>query len=109
MRVENKVVFIFTNGDAGMCYHVKQLDEYFSNLPAQARELDAFYLRPLANAPDDPTKPWFATVPLGEYELGTMVKDVFAEVGISGKTNHRLRAMGGTDLYTANVPEKMMQ
>ena len=38
-----------------------------------------------------------------------MVKDTFAEVGIAGKTNHSLRATGATQLYTANVPEKMIQ
>ena len=38
-----------------------------------------------------------------------MVKDMFAEVGIAGKTNHSLRATGATNLYTANVPEKMIQ
>ena len=37
------------------------------------------------------------------------MKDVFAEVGISGKTNHSLCATGATDLYTANVPMKMIQ
>ena len=109
LRVENKVVPILANGDAGIRCHVKQLDVYFSKLPAQARELDAFYLRPLTNAPDDPTKSWFATVPVGENKLGAMVKDMFGEVGISGKTNHSLRATGATSLYTANVPEKMIQ
>ena len=45
----------------------------------------------------------------GENKLGTMVKDMFAEVGIAGKTNHSLRATGATQLYTANIPEKMIQ
>ena len=82
MRVENKVVPILANGDAGMRCHVKELNMYFSKLPAQACELDAFYLRPLTNAP---TKLWFTTVPLGKNKLGAMVKDMLAEVGISGK------------------------
>ena len=82
---------------------------YFSKLPSQARELDVFYLQPLTNAPDDPTKPWFATVPMDENKLGSMVKEMFCEVGISGKRNHSLCATGATSLYTANVPQKMIQ
>ena len=109
LRLENKVVPILANGDTGIRCHVKQLDVYFSKLPSQARELDVFYLRPLTNAPDDPTKPWFATVPMGENKLGAMLKEMFCEVGISGKTNHSLCATGATSLYTANVPEKMIQ
>ena len=38
-----------------------------------------------------------------------MVKDMFAQVGIVNKTNHSLRATGATNLYTANVPEKLIQ
>ena len=76
---------------------------YLSKLSTKAHEA------PLPNAPENPIKPWFTAAPLGENKLGTMVKNMFAEVGISGKTNHRLRATGATDLYTANVPENMIQ
>ena len=43
----------------------------------------------LPNAPEDPSQPWFVAAPIGENKLGTMVKDMFAEVGIAGKTNYR--------------------
>ena len=62
---------------------------YLSKLPAKARELDVFYVRPLPNTLKDPSQPWFVAAPIGENKLGTMVKDMFAEVGIAGKTNHR--------------------
>ena len=109
MRIENKIVPIYANSEAGDRCHVKQLDAYFSKIPDQARQLDIFYLRPLGNIPDDPTRPWFAATPVGENKLGAMVKDKFTEVGIVNKTNHSLRATGATNLYTANVPEKLIQ
>ena len=98
LRIENKVVPIYATSEAGIRCHVKQLDLYLSKLPAKARELDIFYVRPLPNAPEDPSHPWFAAAPIGENKLGTMVKDMFAEVGIAGKTNHSLRATGATNL-----------
>ena len=109
MRIENKIVPVYANSEAGDRCHVKQLDTYFSKIPDQARQLDIFYLRPLGNIPDDPTRPWFAATPVGENKLGAMVKDMFTEVGIVNKTNHGLRATGATNLYTANVSEKLIQ
>ena len=111
MRIENncKIVPIYANSEAGDRCHVRQLDTYFSKIPDQARQLDIFYLRPLGNIPNDPTRPRFAATPVGENKLGAMVKDMFTEVGIVNKTNHSLRATGATNLYTANVPEKLIQ
>ena len=109
MRIENKVVPIYANSEAGNRCHIRQLDTYFSKIPDQARELDIFYLRPLGNIPDDPSRPWFAAAPVGENKFCTMVKEMFAEVGVVNKTDHSLRATGATDLYTANVPEKLIQ
>ena len=108
MRIENKTVPIYANSEAGDRCNVKQLDKYFSKIPDQARQLD-IYLRPLGNIPNDPTRPWFAATPVGENKLGAMVKDMFTEVGIVNKTNHSLRATGATNLYTANMPEKLIQ
>ncbi len=34
---------------------------------------------------------------------------MFKEVGITGKSNHSLRATGSTCLYSANVPETIIQ
>ena len=70
-----------------------------------------FYLRPvsLRTAPADPSKPWFANVPYGENKLSSMVKDMFGEIGITGKSNHSLRATGATELFSGNCPEKVIQ
>ena len=38
-----------------------------------------------------------------------MVKNMFAEVGIEGKSNHSLRATGASVLFQAHVPEKIIQ
>ena len=57
--------------------------------PCPAHKLDIFYLRPLPNVPEDPTKTWFVAAPIGENKRGKMVKDMFTEVGIAGKIkNH---------------------
>ena len=38
-----------------------------------------------------------------------MVKEMFQQIGISGKTNHSLRATGASCLFEAKVPEKIVQ
>ena len=78
-------------------------------MPQMAKELDYFYLRPLDSTPSDPSAPWFYASPVGEHKLGGMVKDMFSKIGISGKSNHSLRATGASILFQANVPEKIRQ
>ena len=57
--------------------------------------------------PSDPSTPWFYASPVGQHKLGGMVKDnMFTEIGISGKSNHSLRATGASILFQAYVPEK---
>ena len=34
---------------------------------------------------------------------------MFVEIGVSGKTNHSLRATGASDMFQAGVPEKIIQ
>lgn len=38
-----------------------------------------------------------------------MVKDMFAKVGITGKTNYSLRATGSSEIFCCGVPEKLVQ
>ena len=82
---------------------------YISKMPTKAKESDYFYLRPLEYTPSDPSAPWFYDSPVGEHKLGGMVKDMFTEIGISGKSNHSLRVTGASVLFQANVPEKIIQ
>ena len=110
LRVENKCVQVLRNEDAGAHCHCHLLDVYMSKLPAEAKAKDIFYVRPLEKMPSDDTKPWFTGVPVGRNKLSKMVPDMCKEAKISGhKTNHSLRATGATELYTAGVPEKIIQ
>ena len=56
-----------------------------------------------------PGKPWYSSQPWGENKLATMVKSMFSKIGISGKTNHSLRATGASQMFQAGVPEKIVQ
>ena len=89
--------------------HVFLLDLYISKMPKKAKEMDYFYLRPLESTPRNPSAPWYYASPVGEHKLGKMVKEMFCEVGVSGKTNHSLRATGASALFQVNVPEKIIQ
>ena len=109
LHVENKVVPIYASKDFGDRCHVRLLDLYLSKIPERARKLDVFYLRPLPGVPANPEKPWYAVAPCGENKLASMVKEMFLEIGVENKTNHSLRAAGTTELFRANVPEKIIQ
>ena len=53
--------------------------------------------------------PVYTCVYLHIDKLGRMVKEFFSEIGITGKTNHSLRATGPSARFEANVPEKIIQ
>ena len=79
-------------------------------LPPDAMKNDIFYLQPLAHVPSNPSAPWFKTTPVGKNILGTMIKRMCNNAGISeGFTNHSLHAHGATTLFHADVPEKLIQ
>ena len=110
MHIQNKVVPIYSSPKAGERCHVHILDLYLSKLPKDAAEKDVFYLRPLSGVPANPTAPWFQSVPIGRNQLGKMVPNMCTSAGIAGhKTNHSLHATAATDLFHANVPEKLIQ
>ena len=86
------------------------LDLYLSKLPRDAIDRYIFYLCPLPAVPAKPAAPWFQSVPIGRNQLATMVPSMCSKAGIAGqKTNHSLRATAATDLYHANIPEKLIQ
>lgn len=110
VRIENKVVPVLPCPEAGVRCYFSILEKYISKLPPTAREKDLFYMRPLGdNVASKPGKPWYASQPCGENKLATMVKSMFSEIGVSGKTNHSLRATGVSQMFQAGVPEKIMQ
>ena len=93
LNQKNKVVRQYESG-SDRC-HVKILDKYLEVLPGDAIENDVFYLQPLAEIPSDVLAPWFKTTPVGRNTLGSMIKRMCSDAGISeGFTNHSLHAYG---------------
>ena len=108
--VANKIVPIYANQANRERCHVQLLDFYLSKLPQEAFEKDVFYVRPLSRMPTGKDAPWFSSTPIGRNELSKMVQTMCNEANISGKkTNHSLRATGASQLFEANVPEKIIQ
>ena len=76
-----------------------------SKLPKYAIEQDVLYLRPKATVPADPDSPWYDEAPVGKNSLSVMVKEMCAEAGIDGKTNHSLRATGASTMFQVTAGE----
>ena len=101
---------VFPCPGAGVRCHFAVLDTYISKLPPVAFQKDWFYMKPLRHdVVSEPSKPWYAAQPCGENKLAGMVKSMFAMIGVSGKTNHSLRATGASMMFQAGVPEKIVQ
>ncbi len=108
LRIKNKTVEIFANAEAGDRCHCRLLDLYISKLPMEATEKDLFYVRPVETVRNEST--WYYSIPIGRNKLSQMVHEICKIGNISGhKTNHSLRATGATELYTAEVPEKIIE
>ena len=113
LHVKNKVVpFYCTCPTSEMklevshC-HVHLLDLYLSKLPTSE---GPFYWRPLQATPKGSDSPWFCQMRVGKNTLQSKLKTMCSEAGVEGhKTNHSLRATGATEMYVANVPEKIIQ
>ena len=84
LRLEHKSVSVIAVPDVGERCHVSLLDLYISKLPPEAVEQDLFYCRPLEQAPQDSTKPWYSAVPVGRNTLNKMVSSMCAEAGVKG-------------------------
>ena len=109
LHLKNKSVEIYANRDAGDRCHCALLDRHISKLPKEAKSKDLFYVRPLEQAKVC-DKSWYYNAPVGRNKLSKMVSEMCKLANIPGRhTNHSLRATGATDLYTAGVPEKIIQ
>ncbi len=109
LNLENKIVKIHSTPENHPRCVVFLMDLYLSKLPSYAFENDIFYLKPKRKKPVSSEESWYECVAVGKNKLATVVKDMFAEVGVEGKTNHSLRATGATTLFDAGVPEKIIQ
>ena len=108
---DNKVVKHYADPTLGeKCYHLV-LKLYFSKLPPNVlRDPDVvFYCKAKERVPFDSNACWFLFQPVGRNTLASMVKKMCSQIGVTGKTNHSLRATGATRLFEANVPEKLIQ
>ena len=57
-----------------------------------------------------PSSPWYEASPVGKEKLRTFVQVTCKEAGISEhKMNHSLQAARATALFTADIPEKIIQ
>ena len=105
---------IHENKENGDRCHCCTLDLYISKLPLEAREKDLFYVCPVErlnkkkNTFDSSV--WYYSIPIGRNKLSQMVPEMCKLGEIYGqKTNCSLRARGATELYEAEVPEKIIQ
>ena len=65
-------------------------------------------MKPLDKVLIDPSKPWFANVPVGRNCLDCMLKEMCQQAGISGTfTNHSLHAYGATTMFIAMFLRKL--
>ena len=108
---KNKVVKHYANSDLGDRCYVYLLRLYLKKLPPKVlQDTDStFYWKPKEVTPLSDEAPWFTLQVIGRNTLASMVKTMFEEIGVKGKTNHSLRATGATRLFEANVPEKLVQ
>ena len=104
LRVENKIVPVYSNPESRSRCVVFLLDKYISKLPPVAFEKDIFYMRPKLATPSDPDSPWYEGIPVGKETLSTMLANMCDKAGIPRKTNHSLRATGVTEIFAVNVP-----
>ena len=108
---KNKVVKHYANPDLGSKCYVSLLRFYLQKLPPKVRQDtdSTFYWKPKEVTPLNDEAPWFTLQVIGRNALASMVKRMFEQIGVQGKTNHSLRATGATRLFEANVPEKRIQ
>ena len=106
-HITNKVVPMYAHPESHPRCLVYLLDTYLEKLPASAREKDIFYCRP-AKIPNH-SGVCYECAAVGKEKLHTFQASMCEEAGISKeKTNHSLRATGGTAMFAANVPEKII-
>ena len=105
---ENKVVKQYADTSLGKRCYYSLIKTYFSKLPKDAAD-DVFYFRACSKKPKNPCNPWFLRMLVGRKTLNAMVSKIFDSVGIFGKTNHSLCVTGASRLFTAQVPEKIIQ
>ena len=110
LHVANKTVPLFACPEAGERCPLHILDLYLSKLPQEVIKNDVLFVKPLDNATEDGTKPWYSRTPVGRNTLDTKSCKMCSFTGIKGRvTNHSMRATSVTQMYETGVPEKVIQ
>ena len=103
---------IYSCPQAGDRCPVNLLDKHISKLPKEAKEKDLFYVRPLESIAEsaDMHEIWYSAVPIGKHTLQQKFSKMCQAAGIVGhKTNHSLRATAALEMFSRQVPEKLIQ
>ena len=84
---------------------------YLSVIPRDAKENDAFYLKPVSKFSAETSSPWFTKSSIDKNWLSEMLKEMCREeMCIGGNfTNHSLRTFGATTLFQVGCNEKLIQ
>ena len=106
LYVDNKIVEIHENKDAGERCLVYLLDLYLSKILQRAKDRDIFYCKPLQKYTCE-SDVWYSEQPRGKHFL---VKNMCTEAKLQeGYTNHSLRAPGATEIFRHHTPEHVIQ
>ncbi len=104
-KAKNKVVRAYARPDSERCL-VRLLDMYLQVLPPGC---DYFYMRPCKSFPKNSSQPAYCRQRVGINQLKKFVQTITSsESGVSGYTNHCLRATAMTRMYNQGVPEKVI-
>ena len=103
-KAKNKVVKAYAHPGSERCL-VKVLDSYLPLLPVGSTYL---YLRPCKCFPSDASEPSYSRQRVGINQLKSIVSNVSSTAGVTGYTNHSLRATAMTRMYNNGVPEKVI-
>ena len=103
-KAKNKVVRTYARPDSDCCL-VRLLDMYICLLPPGS---DYFYMRPCKSFPVNPSQPAYCRQRVGINQLKKFVQTITCEAGVSGYTNHSLRATAMTRMFNQGVPEKVI-
>ena len=89
--------------------HVKVYREYLRRVPPEAiSSNERFYLQPIEPKPN--SEYWFSLRPISENKLKSMLKKIMSSANVEGEyTNHSLRCTGAAEMFTAGVPEALIQ
>ena len=106
-KIVRKQVRAYENLDEPERCIVKIYQKYLSVRPKGEKCSNAMYLRPLAKTTSDGI--WFSMQPMGRHKLSTVVAELLAKIGITGKiSNHSLRASAASRLYQNKVDEQLI-